>query len=198
MRIPSLSKAIVGACVFAATLSVTSRPAAAGAACNELDRSSPCISTSDLKARLDLDEDGKQGRLRVMSREGDPAVELNATNGNVTNLFSNEETKSNGLVKAWAVINSDGTIAACWRCNKDPNETRRIGLGEYEVDFTPLATDIRGRPRVSAPDGGKNRSGFVVILSAALNPDDSSTVQVTTGVATTGAPTNTPFTLAIF
>jgi hypothetical protein len=186
-----------GALMIPVMLSVAA-PAVAGAVCNELDRRSPCISSSDLKARLDLDEDGKHGRLRVRNADGDSAVELNASNGNVTNLFSNEENKSNGLVKAWAVINSDGTVAACWRCNKDPNETRRINQGEYEVDFTPLGTDIRGRPRVSAPDGGKRRSGFVVVLSAALSPDDSSTVQVITGVATTGGSTDTPFTLVIF
>lgn len=73
-------------------------------------------------------------------------MDLRASDGNVTNLFSNDEDESNGLVKAWARINADATIAACWRCNTDTAETRRIRDGEYEVDFTPLATDNTGRP----------------------------------------------------
>jgi hypothetical protein len=31
--------------------------------------------------------------------------------------------------------------------HRDSSETRRISAGFYEVDFTPLATDITGRPR---------------------------------------------------
>jgi hypothetical protein len=87
--------------------------------------------------------------LRVRNGDGENAVQLNAT---VTNLFSNDENASNGLVKAWAQINGDGAIVACWRCNTDPSETRRIGEGQYEVDFTPLATDITGRPRLATFD----------------------------------------------
>ena len=81
-------------------------------------------------------------------------MDLRASDGNVTNLFSNEEDESNGLVKAWAQINSGGTIVACWRCNTDPDLTRRVVDGVYVVDFTPLATDIRGPPRSATINGG--------------------------------------------
>jgi hypothetical protein len=178
MRIPSLSKATLGACVFALTLSVTPRPADAGVACDELDRDSPCITSSDLKSRLDLDEDGKQGRLRVMNRDGDSAVELNASSGNLTNLFSNEANKSNGLVKAWAQINADGTIIACWRCNKDPTETTRIGNGHYLVDFTPLSSDIRGTPRSATPNDEIPVNSIVIAVNDFF--DDFSSVAVLT------------------
>jgi len=60
--------------------------------------------------------------------------------------------KGNGMVKAWARIKSDETVASCWRCNKATTETRRLGVGDYEVDFTPLSTDIRGRPRMAILD----------------------------------------------
>ena len=71
-----------------------------------------------------------------------------ASPANLTNLFSNDEDESNGLVKAWAQIDADGTIVACWRCNTDPAETRRLGTGAYEVDFTPLRpTSAGGRGR---------------------------------------------------
>jgi hypothetical protein len=149
MRPTSLASAVTG--IALATLSAAA-PAVAGAVCNEVDLSSPCIVTSDLRSRLDLN-DGKQGRLRVMNSAGTPAVELNASNATVTNLFDNGQNKSNGLVKAWAQINADGTIAACWRCNTSTAETNRITTGQYEVDFTPLSTDITGRPRLAALDG---------------------------------------------
>ncbi|MGH6903303.1 MAG: hypothetical protein ACREIR_11245 [Geminicoccaceae bacterium] len=75
--------------------------------------SSPCIRSNDLKARIDLDEDGRNGRLRVRDAAGANAVEPDARSGNITNLFSNDGNASNGPVKAWAQINANGTIAAC-------------------------------------------------------------------------------------
>ena len=105
--------------------------------------------------------------------------------GNVTNLFSNEEDESNGLVKAWAQIDADGTIIACWRCNTDPAETRRTSTaGHYEVDFTPLATDITGRPRSVALDGDGIRRWH---HRAGRPHGDPSSVFVDTRLDTAGA-----------
>jgi hypothetical protein len=73
-----------------------------------------------------------------------------------TNLFSNDRDKSNGLVKAYAEINTDGTIAASWRCNTDPLETQRLATGSHEVDFTLLAIDTNG-----AAAGGPAITGMV-------------------------------------
>jgi hypothetical protein len=67
--------------------------------------------------------------LLIRDADRENAVPLDAGSANLTNLFSNEEDESNGLVKAWAQINTDGTIAACWRCRTDLAETRRITTG---------------------------------------------------------------------
>jgi hypothetical protein len=147
MRIIDLPTASIGALVLALTLGVTAQPVEAGRACNELDLDSPCINSNDLRARLTLRESGRDGRLQIRDAANAAAFNVNGASGNVTNLFSSEEDESNGLVKAWARVNPDGSVEACWRCNTDPAETRRTGTGVYEVDFTPLATDIQGRPR---------------------------------------------------
>jgi hypothetical protein len=168
-------------------------PAVAGAVCNDLDRSSPCVTSTDLKSRLDLN-DGTQGRLRVVNSAGASGVELNASNSTLTNLFDN---KSNGLVKAWAQINADGTIVACWRCNTDTNETRRISDGQYQVDFTPLATDITGRPRTATVDnhgGGSFGDSTVTLADRASDP--SSVFARTHNTA--GAFTDAPFILIVY
>jgi hypothetical protein len=138
MRTIGLATVAVGAFAVALTLGVSPRPATAGKVCDELDLNDHCVNSSDLKARLNLDEDGKDGRLRVRDAVGTNAVQLNAANGSVTNLFSNAADESNGLVKAWAQINADGTVAACWRCDSEPSETNRFQTGFYEVDLTPL------------------------------------------------------------
>jgi hypothetical protein len=135
------------------TLSAVSQPAEAGAACNELDLSSPCISSSDVKANLIVGGSTGDGRLRIRNANDQTTVELRASTANVTNRFSNSASKSNGLVKAWARINANGTVESCWRCNKDPAQTGRLDVGFYEVDFTPLATDITERPRLATLDG---------------------------------------------
>ncbi|MGH6918761.1 MAG: hypothetical protein ACREJ0_13790 [Geminicoccaceae bacterium] len=146
MRIITSVTATTAVLAVTLMLSAAPPPAQAGRACNELGLSSPCVRGSDLKANIIVEEDGRNARLRLRDAAGDNGVELSAATANLTNLFSNDQDASNGLVKAWARINDDGTIEACWRCNKDPNVTRRIQEGFYEVDFTPLATDISGRP----------------------------------------------------
>jgi hypothetical protein len=152
MRLIGFATVSAAALSFGLALGADSLRAQAGRACDELGLNSPCITSTDLKPKIDLDEAGKDGRLRVRENDGAVAVELDAGSGNVTNLFSNDAEDGNGLVKAWAQIDGDGTVAACWRCNTDPDETKRLGDGRYEVDFTPLATDITGRPRSATID----------------------------------------------
>jgi hypothetical protein len=197
MRFVGNTAAITGALAFALTLTAVGGPVAAGPVCNELNLGSRCATSSDIRSSIVLGGSGENGRLRVRNEDNDTAVELSGIDGNVTNLFSNLENESNGLVKAWAVINANGAVVACWRCNLSAAQTQRIATGIYEVDFTPLATDIRGRPRLTAPDGGDALGNFVVIRSEELSGDESS-VRVITQRANTQALEDTAFTLAIY
>ena len=101
MRVFGTSTAIATTLVAVWTLGSCAQPAAAGKLCNNADLSSPCVSSSDLKPSLKLGTSDDDGRLRLESSLGDP-VELRGSNGNVTNPFSNDASKGNGLVKAWA------------------------------------------------------------------------------------------------
>ena len=44
-------------------------------------------------------------------------------------------------------LDANGAVIECLRCNPDPAETRRFDPGAYEVNFTPLSSDITCRPR---------------------------------------------------
>jgi hypothetical protein len=180
-------------------LSVAPRPAEAGRVCNRLDLSSPCVGSSDLKPNLVVGGDTGQGRLRVRDADGTTVVELRSDNGSVTNLFANDPSASNGLIKAWAAINADGTIAACWRCNRDPVETQKLNFGSYEVDFTPLATDITERPRMATVSGndGAMPQATIRVVDRTTPPDDS-TVHIFTENPATGDRVDAPFVLVIY
>ncbi len=82
----------------------------------------------------------EDGDLTVLDNDGTSSIILDGSSGNVTNQIG-----GNGLIKAWARINSDGTVASCFRCNQSTAETRKLSTGSYEVDFT-IATDITSRP----------------------------------------------------
>jgi hypothetical protein len=186
-----------GAVAVALILGANSPPAEAGKVCSRLGLDDNCAKSSDLKGRLDLEQPGKNGRLRVRDQGGEIAVELDARSGNVTNLFSNDPDESNGLVKAWAQINADGTIEACWRCNTDTNETRRFNTGAYEVDFTPLAPDITGRPRSATIDNLGGGDAPIAVLYLADRDGDPSSVFVDTNNLA-GANLDAPFVLTIY
>ena len=197
MRITNSTAVALGALAVSVTLAATSDPAEAGPVCDELGLSSPCVRSDDLGARINLEEDGTSGRLRVRDADGENAVDLQGNSANVENLFSNEEDESNGLVKAWAQINADGTIRACWRCNTDTDETSKIATGQYHVDFTPLATDITGRPRSATIDNLTGNQATPGTIDLADLFSDTSTVFVRTA-GSNGADSDRPFVLIIY
>ncbi len=85
---------------------------------------------------------GTSGSLSLDNGTGSwSSIVLSGSSGNLTNQFG-----GNGLVKAWARINANGTVASCYRCNAAAAETQSLGTGFYEVDFTPVGTDISSRP----------------------------------------------------
>jgi hypothetical protein len=189
--------AALGALAVAATLGAASYPAEAGQVCDGLSLSSPCVRSDDLRARINLDQDGTNGLLRVRDADGDDAVALNASTATLTNLFDNAENKSNGVVKAWAQINANGTIEACWRCNIDTAETNRVATGEYHVDFTPLSTDISGRPRSATIDNLTGNQATPGAIDLADLFSDPSTVVVHTANVN-GVDSDRPFVLIIY
>jgi hypothetical protein len=191
----SAATTALGALAVVVTWGAAPQWAEAGPACNELGLDRPCIRSNDLRARLNLDEDGTDARLRLRNEDGDDAIELDAGTANVTNLFSNEEDESNGLVKAWAQINADGSVEACWLC--DPAETGLAGGGGYEVDFTPLATDITGRPRSATIDVHITGFSDPGVISLADRSGDPSSVFVFTADSD-GVESQRPFVLVIY
>ena len=69
------------------------------------------------------------------------------------------------LLLGWQPQPADAQIACCriqstgvpigaesWRCNLSNLETRRIALGQYEVDYTPVSTDVRQFVRLATLD----------------------------------------------
>ena len=197
MRFANSVTTALGALAVVATWGAAPQSADAGPACDELGLNSPCIRSNDLKARLILDEDDISAKLRLKNEDGAKAVELDAGSANVTNLLSNEADESNGLVKAWAQINADGSIDSCWRCNTDTAETQRLNAGEYEVDFTPLGTDISVRPRsaiLNNPGAGTPAAG---VIDLADRGGDPSSIFVDTA-DTNGTLSDRPFVLIIY
>jgi len=135
---------------------------------------------------------GDDGDIFLEDGKGVTSIQLNGSTGTVQNNILG----GNGLVKAWAKINSNGTINSSWNCNTSAAETRRVAVGAYEVDFTPLSTNIGSRPRMAVLDTHTTGSttGFI---SVATRAGDPSSVYVLT-LATNGANADRSFTLIIY
>jgi hypothetical protein len=148
-----------------------------------------------MKPSIVLGGSSGDGRLRIRDDANDIGVDLQA-NGNVTNRFDNAASRSNGLVKAWAEINEDGSVANCWRCDKSSSATFRVSEGLYQVDFTPLNTDITGRPR-SVTVSGAGAIPLAAIRTADV-AGDASALNVATNDPTDGDFIDAPFVLIIY
>jgi len=72
-----------------------------------------------------------------------------------------------GFVKAWARVNSDGTIASCYNCNP-AGSVHTLSSGSYIVDFSPLTGNIAGRPRTATLDtlGGGSLTGEISVADS--------------------------------
>jgi len=79
-------------------------------------------------------------------------------------------------------INANGTPrgAGSFRCNLSSAETRRLGVGAYEVDFTPVSTDIRNYSKSAVLNIHLAGSGPHGIIAVADRLGDLSSVQVST------------------
>jgi hypothetical protein len=135
---------------------------------------------------------GSNGKVIVKKSNGVTNIKLKGRSGTIQNAFG-----GHGTVKAWAQIDANGTIDSCWRCNKSAAETRKLGTGIYEVDFTPLSSDITSRPRlatIDAHDGLFAPSNIIVVVTRSGDP---SSVFVSL-ISRLGAASDAPFTLLIF
>ncbi|HUP25329.1 MAG TPA: hypothetical protein VNB06_20625 [Thermoanaerobaculia bacterium] len=83
---------------------------------------------------------GQDGDIFVRNSTGTNTVLIDGQTGNLTNIFA-----GNGLAKAWARMNANGTVASCFGCSTSSLNTGPLGTGSYEVDFT-ISGDISSRP----------------------------------------------------
>ena len=135
---------------------------------------------------------GSNGTVIVKKSNGDTQIKLKGRSATILNAFG-----GNGTVKAWAQINANGTIDSCWRCNKSVAETKKLGTGTYEVDFTPLSSDITSRPRLATVDGHDGLFAPSNIINVVTRSGDPSSVFVKL-ISRLGANSDAPFTLLIF
>ncbi len=143
---------------------------------------------------IQLGSPTQAGNLRLWDDDpdNDLSIILDGASGNVSHQLA-----GNGLVKAWARINSNGTVASCYRCNASSVVTGNPSTGDYEVSFSPLGTDIRSRPRLATLDSHSlGPPGGGQISMANRNSEDTSVFVATTNSA--GASSNKAFTIIIF
>ena len=62
------------------------------------------------------------GRLEVWDSDSLGMLIIDGETGDVESTHES----SDGLVKAWARVEADGTIDSCWHCNTDTGESRRL------------------------------------------------------------------------
>ena len=169
----TLLSALAMACAMAA---FSAAPAAAGngVKCNG------CVNSKDVKNGQVKKNDLSRG-LREAIFGIDPRGDTGALS-------------SNGPLKAWAKIAADGTVIACDRCDANSAETRKVGAGLYHVDFTPLGSDISGRPYATMINVSDGEVGQISAISLGADP---STVLVRTEDAG-GAAADKAFTVLVY
>ena len=176
IKVPSTLTAALSALVIALAMAVVAAPPAmAGnnAKCNG------CVNSKDIKNNTVKNQDIEiEIEVGLRDPRRDP-VSVSTT----------------GLAKAWARISADGTIVACDRCNIDAGQTRKVGAGLYHVDFTPLATDISGRPYSGQVDASNGQAGIGQVGFSSLGADPSTVVVRTED--SSGATSDKAFTVIV-
>lgn len=144
-------------------------------------------------ALLQLGTTTDDGDLWLRNSGNAVTINMDGHSGNITNALN-----GNGLVKAWARIAVNGTVLSCFRCNTSAAETRRLGIGFYEVDFTPVATNIRSRPwSATLTTHVVTNTPFLGGIATAHRSGDTSSVLVRT-TNSNGVFADRPFTLVIY
>lgn len=133
---------------------------------------------------LFLSDPGSSGDITLASGAGN-ALQISGLDGNVVNA-----TAGNGLVKGWCQVDGNGNVLASYRCSAS-----RTALGTYDVDFTTVDTDIRGRPFLVSCSGPNFSGQSCEGVRARNDASDFSAVQVLTSPAASDAG---PFTIVLF
>ncbi len=140
------------------------------------------------------------GNGTVSASGGSGSISLRSSTGaDVTSLSPIAITQplaGNGAVKAWAKINSDGTVQSCYKCSSSATDTQNVGTGFYEVDFTPLGTDITARPRTATIT--HHGSGVLAHGEVALGGRSGDLSAIWVRTANAGTALNRPFTIVIY
>jgi hypothetical protein len=133
----------------------------------------------------------EDGDIQIHDNDGSVSIALDGASGNVSNQFG-----GNGLIKAWARINSNGTVASCWRCNTSASYTYSYTAGFYYVDFN-FTTDITSRPLSAVIDSHSVGTIYHGNIQLGYKTGDASSVWVRTS-SESGAAENKPFTLFVY
>lgn len=105
------------------------------------------LGESELAENITLGRPGDDGDLMLEDSVGRlSSIILDGQTGNAW-----QRQASEGFVKAWAMLDFDGFLIDCHLC--DPNNTGfGANVGEFVIDFSPLSSDIRDRPRSATLD----------------------------------------------
>lgn len=116
----------------------------------------------------------EDGDITILDNDGTSSIFMDGASGNLTNQLG-----GSGLVKGWARINSNGTVASCYRCSTNAANTQKVGTGSYEVDFT-FSSDITSRPVLAVIDSHTTGSLSFGTAQVGFRSGDPSSVWVIT------------------
>jgi len=119
-------------------------------------------------------------------------VQLAGSSGTVYN-----KSTGNGIVKAWARINSTGTISSSYRTNTSASETRKVATGQYEVDFFPSYFNTYDRPVLCTIGHSGSTAFYASEISCTQRSGDPSSIYVVTRHYA-GSVVDSNFTIVIF
>ena len=145
--------------------------------------------------------DGASGNMELGANGGADDGDLDIWDGSTRSIYMRgtegslyNQITGNGLVKAWARINADGSVASCFRCVT--GGTGNLSTGNYEVDFS-IDTNIDSRPvtcSIGHNDVGFSAGDSIYCVGRALD-DSSIFVSI---VNSSGTSVNSEFTAVVF
>ncbi|MBT8494626.1 MAG: hypothetical protein KJO07_16345, partial [Deltaproteobacteria bacterium] len=141
-----------------------------------------------------LGASGSQAGLLTLADVFPASSQALRLDGNTATISN--DIAGNGVVKGWAKINSDGTVASCYNC--DPAQTNRTSVGVYEVDFTAVGNDIRSRPVLCSPGHAASSSGAAEMIRCVERLGDPSSIFLVTFNSADSQVIDSNFTIVVF